>query len=259
MLSVNWKGKIGYGDIISPICYAHNVSNQLDTKVKLVFHWPHGPSFKQCNEDPETLMERASFIFDRCVKSNVVLEHRYDSILPSNFHHDNYDYTDGLHNFWYSKDRNNAYTEEIVVCGTHHNSITMADYGKTWKDPLGEKAWSDLVIQLSQHHKVVDVSYRTPIQELFNTVKRAKLFIGYHGSVAWVARFLQIPMIVFSSKPKLSGMSFNQAAIKSEIEKDFEKNLSTYIRHSRQKMNNTLNAFAEYRLPPSLVSTFTWT
>ena len=258
MLTVNWKGKVGYGDIVSPICYAHNVSSQLDTKVKLVFHWPHDSSFKQYDDDPETLMERASFIYERCVKANVVVEHRYNSLLPKNFHHDNYEYVDGLHNYWYSTERNIGYTEEVVVCGTHLNHVTMEQYGKTWKDPLGEQQWAAFTERLKNNFDVQEVSYRTPIDQLFRIIRRAKVFIGYHGSAAWAARFVQIPMVVFTNRAGLTGSSFNHAALKTNVEDDFEGNLDRYIRHSKQKLEQTHNQFANYKLPQSLVSTYTW-
>lgn len=259
MLTVNWRGKVGYGDIVSPICYAHNVSNKLDTKVKLVFHWNHGSSYKICEDDPETLMERASFVFDRCIKANVELEHRYNSPLPKNFHHDNYEYTDDLHNFWYSRERNLGYTDEIVVNGTHHNMVTMEQYGKTWKDPIGEAKWAEFVETLSKTHKVIDVSYRTPIEDLFKYMRRAKCFIGYHGTAAWVAKFTQMPMIVFSTKKSLTTSAFSHAALKTAMEDDFIDNIDRYIVHSKRKMEDTLQRYPSYTLPKSLVNSYTWT
>lgn len=257
MLTVNWRGKVGYGDIVSPICYAHNVSNKLDTKVKLVFHWNHDSSYKIGKNDPETLMERASFIFDHCIKANVEMEHRYNSRL--NIHHDNYQYTDDLHNFWYCRERHLGYTDEIVVNGTHHNIMTMDQYGKTWKDPIGEQNWAAFVEKLKTTHKVIEVSYRTPIKDLFRYMVRARCFIGYHGTAAWVAKFLQMPMVVFSSNQPLTKSAFCHAALKTAMEDDFVDNLDAYIVHSKRKMDQTLRRYPSYTLPKSLVNSFTWT
>ena len=257
MLTCNWRGKVGYGDIVSPICYAHNVANKLDTHVKLVFHWNHSSSHKICVDDPETLMERASFIFDHCIKSNVSLEHRYHSALP--IHHDNYDFTDDLHNFWYSDQRHIGHSDIIVVNGTHHNMVTMAEYGKTWKDPIGEQGWAEFVSTLSKTHHVVDVSYRTPIKELVAVLQRAKVFVGYHGTAAWVAKFVQTPMVVFSNKVGLTQMSFSHAAVKTAMEPDFIDNIDDYITHSKKRLEGTLSRYRDYRLPENLVKSFVWT
>lgn len=257
MLTCNWRGKVGYGDIVSPICYAHNVANKLDTHVKLVFHWNHDSTHKLCASDPETLMERASFIFNRCIKSNVSLEHRYHSALP--IHHDNYDFTDDLHNFWYCDQRHTGYKDTIVVNGTHHNMVTMAEYGKTWKDPLGEQRWLDFVTQLKQTHNVIDVSYRTPIDELFAALRQSKVFIGYHGTSAWVAKFVQTPMIVFTNNKSLTQMSFSHAAIKTSMESNFVDNLDAYINHSKKRLEDTLLRYRDYKLPEKLIKSFVWT
>ena len=41
LVKIDWKGKIGYGDIISPICYAHSMAQKNCCDVELIFHWPH--------------------------------------------------------------------------------------------------------------------------------------------------------------------------------------------------------------------------
>ena len=48
MITINWKGKIGYGDIISPLCYAHNIAQKNCDDVTLHMHWMHkrGEKFK---------------------------------------------------------------------------------------------------------------------------------------------------------------------------------------------------------------------
>ena len=39
LLRIEWKGRIGYGDIISPICYAHVMAQKNHCDVELLFHW----------------------------------------------------------------------------------------------------------------------------------------------------------------------------------------------------------------------------
>ena len=56
-LIINWKGKIGYGDIISPISYALNLAEKNSTDVILRFHWPYDSPKKYKPEDKETIQE----------------------------------------------------------------------------------------------------------------------------------------------------------------------------------------------------------
>ena len=43
-VEIDWKGKIGYGDIVSPICYAHNVAQKNTCDVDLNFYLFSGGS-----------------------------------------------------------------------------------------------------------------------------------------------------------------------------------------------------------------------
>ena len=58
MITIEWKGKIGYGDIVSPLCYAHNIAQKNCQDVTLYVHWMHkrGEKFKE--EDTQTIDER---------------------------------------------------------------------------------------------------------------------------------------------------------------------------------------------------------
>ena len=51
MITIEWKGKIGYGDIISPLCYAHNISQMNCQDVTLHVHWMHKRGEKYKEED----------------------------------------------------------------------------------------------------------------------------------------------------------------------------------------------------------------
>ena len=56
-LIINWKGKIGYGDIISPISYAANMADKNRTDVILRFHWKQSQPEKYKPEDKETIQD----------------------------------------------------------------------------------------------------------------------------------------------------------------------------------------------------------
>ena len=58
-LVIDWKGKIGYGDVISPICYAMNMAEKNQVDVVLNFHWKEKKPTKYKPEDKETIQDFA--------------------------------------------------------------------------------------------------------------------------------------------------------------------------------------------------------
>lgn len=223
MIDIQWKGKIGYGDIVSPICYAHNISYKLNTKVNLTFRWDHGPLHLIHPKDPEALWVRASYLFMHCRKhsTDVTMQHQFDN--PLDINHTNYDWdivaNDPFHNVWFPDERLKRRVRDnvFVVNSTEGNYMTLEQYKKGWKDPVAS-GWPDVVEALQQRGKVFVVDYRTPIETLCEYLKSATCFIGYHGTAAWVARFMQVPSIIYSQGKSLTRTSFNAAVVKQEYE-----------------------------------------
>ena len=83
-LIINWKGKIGYGDFISPVSYALNMADCNGTDVILRFHWPQeGPS-KYKDADPETYQDIIDQTYNMLQKPtffNVSIEHVYTTMI----------------------------------------------------------------------------------------------------------------------------------------------------------------------------------
>jgi hypothetical protein len=217
MIDIQWKGKVGYGDIVSPICYAHNLSYKLGERVDLTFRWDSDCTKKIHPSDPETLWERASYLFSKCTKdrTNVNLIHKFNK--PLSINHTNYDWDiiggDRFHNYWVPVKENKNESNVIVVNSTDNNVMSLSQYGKSWKDPIADN-WLYLVVSLKeQGFEVVTVDYRTPIDYLYNTLLTAKGFIGYHGTAAWVARMTHTPSILFSQGGSLTKNAFFSATI----------------------------------------------
>ncbi len=223
MIDIQWKGKIGYGDIVSPICYAHNISHKLNTKVNLTFRWDSGPLHLIHPKDPEPLWVRASYLFMHCRKSktDVTLQHKFDN--PLDINHSNYDWdivsSDPFHNVWFPDERfaRSVRNNVFVVNSTEGNYQTLEQYKKGWKDPVAS-GWPDVVKALQKRGEVFVVDYRTPIETLCAQLKTATCFIGYHGTAAWVARFLQVPSIIYSQGKSLTRTSFSSAVLKQQYE-----------------------------------------
>lgn len=221
MIVIDWKGKVGYGDIISPICYAHNVSYKLKTHVRLVFHWATDPWDTQYTRDPEILWQRADIINSLCRKKNTQVEmhHVFDSILP--FNHSNYDWNvvgkDRFHNYWMPDRIIRGTSNTIVVNSTQGNQVSLKEYGKSWKDPAA-LLWSDIIQRLERRYKVVVVDYRTPLRFMIQQLQNAKGFIGYHGTAAWVARMFHTPSVLFADGGSLTRNAFFFADIHKSVD-----------------------------------------
>lgn len=216
MIVIKWKGKIGYGDIVSPLCYAHNISHKLKVEVDLQFQWPHGRDHKYTNADPETLWERADALAAECAKADTAVSVSHNFNNPVKYNHTNYDWDvvgrDVFHNYWYPTVKNNCSTNTIVVNSTENNIQSLGAYGRAWKDPVA-KEWGLIREVLSERYNVVMVNYRTPIHELILTLRSAVGFIGYHGTAAWVAKFMHTPSIIFADGGKLTRCAFPYAFI----------------------------------------------
>lgn len=245
MIDIQWKGKIGYGDIVSPICYAHNLSYKLKTKVRLTFRWSHGPLQKSHPSDPETLWGRANYINLQCQKrgTDVTIIHRFDNPLEIN--HTNYDWDiigkDKYHNYFMPAEFNKQSTNTILVNSTAGNVMSLQKYGKPWKDPLAGQ-WDKVIGELSKNYQVRVVDYRTPVEKLIRLLLTARGFVGYHGTAAWVAKFTHTPSILFANGGSLTRNAFSYAHIETD-----DTNLSSiladpepYFQRSKEMSQNTI-------------------
>lgn len=265
MIDIQWKGKIGYGDVVSPICYAHNLSKHLEQKVKLTFRWDHGPEHKVAERDPETLPARATFLHSIAEKegTDVELVHSYND--PLDINHTNYDWSvvgkDQYHNFWLTDNeyRWRPFKGKYIVLNTTLGNIqTLKEYGKSWKDPLGSN-WEQVVDCLRYQHKqpFVEVDYRTPVAELVDLLVNARGFIGYHGTAAWVSRYIGTPTVLVAEGSTLTYNSFPTARVRNNVVGRIPEWLSDIngdFRRARKKLENGEHYFtAKYKPPQTTI------
>ena len=251
MIDIQWKGKIGYGDIVSPICYAHNISHKLQVPVNLTFRWQHNVTHKIHPRDPETLWERAAFIERQCYKglTRVVVIHKFEN--PLDINHTNYDWNvvggDPFHNYWFPKEPNKRTKDLIVVNSTEQNVVSLKEYGKSWKDPAAG-CWPEIISILKKQYAVEVVDYRTPIKDLIEMLRVAKGFVGYHGTAAWPAKFMHVPSILFANGGGLTQTSFSYAVVERTAEKrnNILKNFEASLNHAAIKTTQNRDRYKSY-------------
>ena len=246
LVKIDWKGKIGYGDIVSPICYAHSMAQKNCCDVELIFHWPHKKGKKYKPEDPESLDQRAKHLAKIVSPVNyhqVKINHKYNSELD--FNHTNYDDSDMFHNFWHARVRNMSNSKPYIAMNTTAtHQQTLEEYGgkaKTWKDPAGLIKWQQLEQEIIAKWgmEVKHVGYETPIADVIDIYRKCFMAIGYHGSTMWVARYLRCPMLIYSEK-KVTARSFQWAIVNNKLEiKDL------ILKNPQQLRDKSLNRLGE--------------
>lgn len=202
-LSINWKGKIGYGDIVSPICFAMNEAERLEDFVFLNFHFSHHDGTKFKERDAETINDRVDFIWEHTEKptQKVMMMQFMESRIS--YDHTNYNPTNETlpyHNLRFSDTyRWKGQGDHIAVIPSTRNKKQFRDYApkKAWKDPMVDK-WDEYIDNIDT--KVEQVHYETPIKEACEILSSAKLVVGYHGSAMWLARWIGAPMVVYSDR-----------------------------------------------------------
>jgi hypothetical protein len=223
MITIEWKGKIGYGDIISPLCYAHNIAQKNCDDVTLHMHWKHKRGELYKPEDKDTLDGRLKFLWSICKPvpyHKVHLKQTFNDDISWN--HTNYDDQSEFHNLWWSRIKNLDVGKPYVVMNTtagHKEQFSDYDPDKQWKDPVGLDKWLQIetLIKTEWGFDVVHSDYTDSIGEAVDKYRKAFLAIGYHGSTAWVARYLRVPMVLFSTK-KITKSAFPWALVKSKYE-----------------------------------------
>jgi|TARA_B110000908_G_scaffold107842_1_gene126673 hypothetical protein len=281
-LVIDWKGKIGYGDVISPICYAMNMAEKNQCDVVLNFHWASKSPQKYKPEDEETIQDFADYIANNTKPVEMfefTMNHVYDSKLG--FNHDNYDTAGpddrnqfmGLHNMRFStfglSDGNtlvNGGEKVATIVSTIKHKQTLKEYGKEWKDPLGfspsgakkiVNAWPKAINMIRKRDwKVMTVHYEDPISVCVKRMLGSNVVIGYHGAHMWLARWLGMPMIVFSKGGKQRANITPRAfpwAIHYEYWSDFNiDSISEHILMSIAKRDAEIEKLRYYKTNPNL-------
>lgn len=250
MIRVEVPGKIGYGDICGPIAYAHNLSFHTRQHVELVFHWPYSRDHKTYPQDPETLAYRADYIYGLMLDVDTSIRHVFET--PINFDgsipYINYQFRYDAHNHWWSKKNHQQTNDKIIICSPTKNLEPFTPK-KLWKDVIPDK-WEFLIDQFDADV----VSYRTPIADLVNKLLGCRLFIGYHGSCAWVARHLRVPMVIFSGDNYSSNKMF-PATVHQDIR--ILGNIDKLVFDGQYKIRKFDKTLSRFKFTPRILGNIT--
>lgn len=240
MINLKWYAGIGYGDILLPISYAHNLSYTFGEEVNLRLLHSQSIDYKYNKDCKEFLWAQADYLNSICDKSNITgvnITHKFHdtSRVRWSGYHESLLTTARFHNQWYSNKPLMSKSNKIVIGSTVNNKVPLHLYAqgrKTWKSSQNWNALSKDLSRFSETHEIVNIDYTTPISDAIEHLNEASLFIGYHGGMAWLARFCGTPSTILVKNNSLSKSMFSNAILRKSIAISSEDYISFLIESS---------------------------
>lgn len=205
--TIDWLGTIGVGDYMMALNTAYFLSHILNENIRLNFHWTHDIDYLYHDQDPETIIERLQFIHDRMYKTEKVsVTHEFNTkdlwlqIFKWRGIRDpkkrNPCSINGF-NTWKFDDKYFRETDpnKVVIWTPFENK----EKTKKWKYSFQDSHWNMIKDHYLRKHEydVVELTYRTPIQEAFDHISTCNFFICYDGMWHYIARNFFKPGIAF--------------------------------------------------------------
>ena len=262
MQKVSWRGTIGVGDFMMALNSCHMHAYTTKVPVHLTMHWNHSEDYIHHFEDPETIIERMSYIHNYYHrKDDVTVSHVFNS-TNDRYHKPEDDERDDKPRWWFESGdwpdmpkkirkapdadwlfRKDAFRErtqrKIVIWRPLDNAAPPTD----WKNRLTNDKWDVIISKLLRRGmNITELNYRTPIREALYHISTARLVICYDGMWHYIARNLATPMVVISK----SGVTTYHTphAIRASHKKGDGKdifwwtsNMSQLLGHSKKKAN----------------------
>lgn len=233
---IHWRAKIGYGDFITGIGYAHSSTIKYNRPVHITFHWPHGRDEKHSDLDPETMYERFNHIlgYMRPVEG-LTISHEWNSVPNFRFYNELEEFNP-LHGLWYPKVEPIVEKGLVVHWSSRHN-IVFPGYHK---DPIYDH-WPVVVDRLTDMgYNVKEITYRTPIVEAMDLINRCEFGIGYEGMIHQLFKFMWKPLVVASERLWLTRLLAIQAHIVSKPKQLVEGDILKLVDISRNRIKRVL-------------------
>jgi len=257
---LEWKGTIGHGDSMMGLNVAHMMASLLKTTVQMDVHWYHDKDYLFHPEDPETIVERFDYIHSMYHNSNTVkVNHIYNSteedvrnIRFRGFIEDNKkrgQVINGLNSWIFRRDLFTPPERNKIVIWKPFDNATPAP---KWKLSFSEKDWSKIVkhyLIRKHRYNVVELSYRTPIREVFYHIRTCNYVICYDGMWHYITRNFIKPSFVIGDQGVIEAHNPQAITMKKPIGyeklfKDYDKfiiEIEGKCDMYRQKMFRYLN------------------
>lgn len=239
---IEWRSKEGYGDFITGLCYAHSSTIKYQRPVHINFHWPNPKDYLLSSKDKESIYFRFNHILSWLKPvDGLTITHQFSSVPKYRFINELEEFNP-IHGLWYPSKTLPTETGLVVFWSSRHN----LEFPGYHKDPLYNH-WDLIINQLKVlGYNVVEVTYRTPIEEAMNLIARCEFGIGYEGMIHQLFKFMWKPLIVASQRIKLTELLCIQACIITKPEEIIEKDINLLIRLSEKNIKKYMIAHEQY-------------
>ena len=253
---IKWRGTYGVGDFMQALnvchryCYDYNLG-----QVNLEMHWEHDEDYIYHPKDPETIVERMTWIHEKYKEPERVLvthvfnsmEFHYDDVDQKvkrrfEFDNDRYDPTGAPPNDWVFAEREWQKPEKRIVIWTPSYN---KEQPRRWKRWLTEDDWSDIIELLRWDGWVLtELTYRTPIRAAYDQIQRCKFVVSYDGMWHYIARNFCKPHLI-PSKEGITTYNTPQAYKLKSPEDMKEFFLPENLDANLKKMNDKAKLFKD--------------
>ena len=238
---IQWRANEGLGDFISGLCYAHSSVIKYQRPVRITFHWPNAENFLYSKDDTESIYDRFQHVLSymRPV-DNLTIDHIFESRPKFRFIN-NLEEFNPMHGLWYPKELVTV-EKGLVVLWTSRYNTKFVGYEKDPAHNVWDKVTNRLV---SCGYHVAEVTYRTPISEMMDLIRRCEFGIGYQGMAMQLYKFMWKPLVVISGRVKWCKLLTPQAHIIDDPNL-FLGDIQEYVKESKKAISDSLNKHQIY-------------
>ena len=250
MEKVRWRGTPGVGDFMMALNVCHNYAFANKKRINLEMHWEHDEDYLHHPNDPETIVDRMTWIHNKYHRQDdVVVTHVYNSDLFEGgafnnkadkdryyFDSDAFTPTGAPPNDWIFKPEELVSKRKKIVLWT---PTYNKEPPRSWKRFLTNDDWYDIIKLLSWEGWIlVELNYRTPIKDAYKQIQECDFVVCYDGMWHYIARNFGKPMFI----PSWEGITtYNtpQAITRPDINiKDYSHDYSLAKKIGRQEVKD---------------------
>jgi hypothetical protein len=237
---VKWKTGVGYGDFVTGLGYAHTASIKYQIPVDIEFHWNHSKDHLFSPKDPETIVDRCNYVYS-VMKQNpmVTMSHKFDANAKFRFYNQ-LDEFNPLHGIWYSSLKNTTKLKHVALWTTENN----LSFPGIFKDPVNNR-WNEVREKLSDC-VIEEITYRTPVREAIEIIRRCEFGIGYDGLAHQLFKFMWKPLIVFCKRIKLNRLLIPQAHLIETLNEFLYTDTNILVNESRRRIEFVKKQHEDY-------------